>query len=104
PLTLVAVEPRGLERLVTMSAKTVSGRRSRLRVDVESDGRYVIGGTLGIRSRTRGLSRTASDPRAVLEAAWGAALADAGIDWQPSSGFSAAGNPGRTLLAEVKSA
>jgi D-alanyl-D-alanine carboxypeptidase/D-alanyl-D-alanine-endopeptidase (penicillin-binding protein 4) len=104
PLTLVNVEPEGLERLVRVTAKTVSGRRSRIRVDVESDGRYVIGGTLGIRSGTRWLSRTASDPKAVLEAAWGAALADAGIEWQPSSGVSSGGAHGRTLLAEVKSA
>jgi D-alanyl-D-alanine carboxypeptidase/D-alanyl-D-alanine-endopeptidase (penicillin-binding protein 4) len=104
PLVLVGQEPEGIERLVTISAKTVSGRRSRLRVDGAPNGHYVIGGTLGISAGSRRIARAASDPRAILEAAWAAALAEAGIAWQPVSGLSSTSLAGKTVLAEVKSA
>ncbi len=104
PLVLVGHEPEGIERLVTITAKTASGRRSRLRVDGAANGHYVIGGTLGISAGARRIARAASDPRAILEAAWGAALADAEIEWQSASGLSSPGLASKTVLAEIKSA
>ena len=84
---------------MTITAKTVAGRRSRLRVDGAPNGRYVIGGTLGISAGARRITRAANDPRAILQAAWGAALADAGIEWQPASGLSAPGLASNAVLA-----
>ena len=104
PLTLVGFAPEGADRLVTIKAKTAKGRRSRLRVEELPNGRYVIGGTLGVRAGARHVARAVTDPRGLLEAAWGAALEQVGIEWKPSSGLSSPA-PGTTnLLAEVRSA
>ena len=102
PIQLVGTSPHGVTALFDIKAKTVSGRRSRLRVESQKDGRYLIAGTMGTRSRTRTLVRAASDVQSLLEATWRTALADAGIQWTPASGVGTrTGMP--LVLAEVHS-
>lgn len=102
---VVASAPEGMERIVDIKARTVSGSRDRLRILVTAAGRYEVTGTIGHRRRGRTYSATAASPRLVLEAAWGAALARAGIEWTPSDALSP--TESRTAgeaLAEVVSA
>jgi D-alanyl-D-alanine carboxypeptidase/D-alanyl-D-alanine-endopeptidase (penicillin-binding protein 4) len=73
--------PAGVSSLVDIKAKTVAGRRSRLSVRKAPDGRFVVVGTIGIRSRTRWLTVTAHDPKALVGAIWDRALALADIEW-----------------------
>jgi len=73
--------PAGVASLIDIKAKTVSGRRSRLSVRKAPDGRLVVMGTIGIRSRTRWMTLTAHDPKALVGAIWGRALALADIEW-----------------------
>lgn len=101
---LVGEAPSGVGELVTVKAKTVSGRRSRLRYQAAPGGRYVVSGTIGIRSRTRWFTTNVSDPRVLLEASWSRALAGAGIDWKRASGLAApSAATTNTVLAEVSS-
>lgn len=97
--------PEGMERIVDIRARTVAGSKDRLRILVTASGRYEVSGTIGTRRRGRTYSATAANPRLVLEAAWGAALARAGIEWAPSDALS---SPGARMtgeaLAEVVSA
>lgn len=102
-LQLLGASPEGAGRLFVVTATTVQGRRSRLRVEARSDGKYLIAGTLGIRAGPRGLSRAATDTRALLEAVWAHALAGAGIEWTPAPGLLGAVGP-LSVLAEVRSA
>lgn len=101
---LVAESPLGVGDLVEIRAKTVAGRRSRLRYQIAPGGRYLVLGTIGTRARTRWFTSTASDPRSLLEAAWGRALSVAGVEWQRASGL-AAPSPVTTqsVIAEVSS-
>ena len=78
---LVAESPAGVGELIDIRAKTVVGRRARLRYNHTPDGRYIVTGSIGTRSRTRWFSTPAPDPRALLEASWARALRDVGIDW-----------------------
>lgn len=73
--------PAGVSTLVDIKARTVAGRRSRLSVRKAPGGRFVVAGTIGIRSRTRWLTVTAHDPKALVGAIWGRALALADIEW-----------------------
>jgi serine-type D-Ala-D-Ala carboxypeptidase/endopeptidase (penicillin-binding protein 4) len=100
---LVGESPIGIGELVSITAKTVTGRRTRLKLQAVG-GRYVIAGTIGTRARTRRFSTTAHDPRILVEASWARALRQAGIEWQRASGISAL-SPAttRTVLAEVAS-
>jgi D-alanyl-D-alanine carboxypeptidase/D-alanyl-D-alanine-endopeptidase (penicillin-binding protein 4) len=100
---LVGESPDGIGELVTITAKTVSGRRSRLKLQA-AGGRYIVAGTIGTRSRTRRFSTPAHDPRILLEASWARALRQAGIEWQRASSISAL-SPAttKTVLAEVSS-
>ena len=101
---LIGAAPAGSDRLFEVVAKTVSGRRSRLRVEPQRDGRYLIAGTLGIRTRARGLTRAATDTRTLLEAIWTQALERAGIDWRPSAAVgTTAATTTPTVLAQVQS-
>jgi D-alanyl-D-alanine carboxypeptidase/D-alanyl-D-alanine-endopeptidase (penicillin-binding protein 4) len=102
PVELIDAAPAGAGRLFTVTAKTVNGRRSRLRVEARPDGRYLIAGTLGIRSRLRTVSRAATDTRTVLEAVWAQALERAGIEWSPAAAVGDP-DPGTVTLAEVHS-
>ncbi len=101
---LVGEAPTGAGELITVKAKTVSGRRSRLRYQAAAGGRYVVTGTIGIRSRTRWFTTNVSDPRVLLEASWSRALAQAGIEWQRASGLSSpVATTTKTVLAQVSS-
>ena len=100
-----ASSPGGLEHLVTINAKTVAGTRDRLRINVTPDGRYLVSGSIGNRSRVRRYAGTARNSRAVLEATWRSALQTAGIEWvqTPALG-SPASTFGQLTLAEIVSA
>ena len=102
-VAITAVAPQGIDQLFTVTATTLNGRRSRLRVEPQANGGYHIAGTLGIRSRPRRVVRTATDPRAVLEAAWTGALKNAGIEWSPSTGMGGGALASPSVLAEMSS-
>jgi D-alanyl-D-alanine carboxypeptidase/D-alanyl-D-alanine-endopeptidase (penicillin-binding protein 4) len=105
PPRLVASTPDGMAGLVDISARTVSGRRDRLRVLVTAEGRYQVTGTIGVGRRGHTYSGTAANPRLVLGAAWQAALDRAGIAWTPANSLSQPGSiPAVLTLAEVVSA
>jgi D-alanyl-D-alanine carboxypeptidase/D-alanyl-D-alanine-endopeptidase (penicillin-binding protein 4) len=102
---VVASSPEGMERIVEIKARTVSGSRDRLRILVTEGGRYQVTGTIGTRRRSRVYSAPAANPKTVLEAAWAAALLRAGIQWNAGTALTgplslAAGQ----TLAEVVSA
>ena len=101
---LVETAPEAITSLVTVTATTKSGRRSRLGLSRRKDGGWIVSGTIGVRASQRRLTAVASDPKVVLNAVWGAALARAGISWNraPSIGAPPAGEP--QILAEVASA
>jgi D-alanyl-D-alanine carboxypeptidase/D-alanyl-D-alanine-endopeptidase (penicillin-binding protein 4) len=102
--TLVSESPIGVGELVEIRAKTVAGRRSRLRYQVVSGGRYVVSGTIGTRARTRRFTSTAHDPGALLEASWARALRGSGIEWQRTSAIAARPVAAAwTVMAEVSS-
>ncbi len=101
---LVGESPAGVGDLIEIRAKTVAGRSSRLRYQLASGGRYIVTGRIGVRARTRRFTTTALDPRAILQASWGRALRDAGIDWQRTSAISAtSAATSRSVLAMVSS-
>jgi D-alanyl-D-alanine carboxypeptidase/D-alanyl-D-alanine-endopeptidase (penicillin-binding protein 4) len=101
---LAGESPVGAGELVEIRARTVPGRRSRLRYQIQAGGRYLVLGSIGTGARTRWFTSTAPDPRALLEATWARALRQAGIDWQRASGISApAGAVAPAVLAEVAS-
>src|SRR5918995_4257780 len=101
---LVETAPQGITSLVTVSATTKAGRRSRLRLSRRKDGGWVVSGTIGVRASARRLTAVASDPKVVLNAVWGSALAKAGISWNraPTASRPQEGTP--QVLAEVASA
>lgn len=101
---LVETAPQGITSLVTVTATTKAGRRSRLGLSRRKDGGWVVSGTIGVRASSRRLTAVASDPKVVLNAVWGSALARAGISWNraPYIGAPPEGEP--QILAEVASA
>jgi D-alanyl-D-alanine carboxypeptidase/D-alanyl-D-alanine-endopeptidase (penicillin-binding protein 4) len=101
---LVETAPQGITSLVTVTATTKKGRRSRLRLSRRKDGGWIVSGTIGARASSRRLTAVASDPKVVLNAVWGSALAKAGISWNrtPSATRPPDGEP--QILAEVASA
>ena len=101
---LVAESPLGVSDLIEIKARTVAGKRNRLRYQSASGGRYVVSGTIGTRARIRSFTSTTHDPQALLEVSWARALRDAGIEWQRTPGLGApAGTAEATVLAEVDS-
>ncbi len=100
---LVETAPSAISSLVTVTAKTRSGRRSRLSLGRRSDGGWVVSGTIGVRAAPRRLTAVASNPKVVLDAVWGSALARAGITWSraPRRGRLPEATP--QILAEVSS-
>ena len=101
---LVRESPAGVGELVDITAKTSSGKRTKLRYSLVAGGHYLVSGVIGIRARARSFSTPVADPRVMLEASWARALRLAGIDWQRASGIApttAATAP--TTLAEVSS-
>lgn len=79
---LTSAEPLGVGSMLRITAKTVAGRRNHLHLSAQSDGSWLLSGTLGSRAGSRTYAVTASKPLAVLHAVWAAALDRAGIDWQ----------------------
>lgn len=101
---LIAEAPAGVGALVSIRARTVAGKRSRLTLAPTSSGGWIVGGTIGVGARPRGFTAVASDPKAVLARAWATALVGAGIEWiQDARPTSRMPGPISTVLAEVTS-
>ena len=101
---LAGEAPAGVGALVSVRARTVAGRRSRLTLAPTPSGGWVVGGTIGVSSNPRGFTTVASDPKEVLARAWATALVTAGIDWvQEGRSPSRLPGPIATVLAEVTS-
>jgi D-alanyl-D-alanine carboxypeptidase len=101
---LVETSPAGLEALVDVHATTVAGYRSRLSIRRMADGGYLINGSIGVNASVRRLVTVASDPKAILAAAWARALQDAGIEWDRSPNPITIEGDATDVLAEVTSA
>jgi len=101
---LVETAPEGITSLVTVTATTKAGRRSRLGLSRRKDGGWIVSGTIGVRASQRRLTAVASDPKVVLNAVWGSALARAGISWNRASYIGAPPEGEPQILAEVASA
>jgi len=102
--TVVTSVPDGMASLVTIEARTVAGRRDRLRILAARGGGYTVQGTIGVDARRRYYAGTARDLRPVVEAAWEAALIQAGITWVRTGAIGTASPaPGQLSLAEVVS-
>jgi serine-type D-Ala-D-Ala carboxypeptidase/endopeptidase (penicillin-binding protein 4) len=99
---VVESAPDGIGGLVTMKATTRSGRRARLVLRARPGGGWVVSGTIGLRAAPRRLTAVAADPKGVLTAVWGSALARAGIVWNRSLTAAEAEGPAR-VMAEVAS-
>jgi D-alanyl-D-alanine carboxypeptidase/D-alanyl-D-alanine-endopeptidase (penicillin-binding protein 4) len=99
---VIATAPLGIGPLVTVSATTSSGRRARIRLGARKGG-WVVTGKIGIRAGSRRLAATSSDPKAVLDAAWGMALSQAGIVWNRSAKMPISLDGSPRVLAEVAS-
>lgn len=95
--------PDGIGTMVSVTATTRAGRRSRLALRTRADGGWVVTGTIGVRAAPRRLTAVAADPRAVLSAVWAGALKRAGIDWNPSAFIGPPPAGGPQVLAEVSS-
>ena len=100
---ILETAPDGISKMVTVTARTRSGRRSRLALSARPDGSWILSGTIGVRAAARRLTAVARDPRAVLNAVWAGALQRAGIDWNPSPYIGAPPTGGPQVLAEVSS-
>jgi serine-type D-Ala-D-Ala carboxypeptidase/endopeptidase (penicillin-binding protein 4) len=99
---IIETAPLGIGSLVTTTATTGRGRRSRVRLRPRKGG-WVVTGTLGLRAGSRRLAATAGDPKAVLDAAWGMALSRAGIVWNRSAKMPVPLDGSPRVLAEVAS-
>ena len=100
---VIETAPDGIRSMVTVTATTRSGRRSRLALRPRAGGGWVVTGTIGVRATPRRLTAVTRDPRAVLSAVWGSALRRAGIVWNPSPFIGAPPTGGPQVLAEVSS-
>jgi PBP4 family serine-type D-alanyl-D-alanine carboxypeptidase len=100
---LIETAPRGITSLVTVTATTAKGRRSRLRLRPRSGGGWLVTGTIGMRAAPRRLTAVTSDPKLVLGAVWAGALKRAGIVWSKTARTKAPLDASRRVLAEVAS-
>jgi D-alanyl-D-alanine carboxypeptidase/D-alanyl-D-alanine-endopeptidase (penicillin-binding protein 4) len=100
---LIEAAPAGISSLVTVSATTRSGRRSRLRLVPRRGGGWVVTGSIGVRATPRRLTSAVSDPKLVLGAVWGSALRKAGVIWKKSSKGKITLDATPRVLAEVAS-
>jgi PBP4 family serine-type D-alanyl-D-alanine carboxypeptidase len=100
---LVEVAPEGIRSLVTVTATTRSGRRTRLRLAQRRGGGWVVTGTIGMRAAPRRLTAAATDPKVVLGAVWATALRRAGITWNRSGKMKTTLDGTPRVLAEVAS-
>jgi PBP4 family serine-type D-alanyl-D-alanine carboxypeptidase len=103
PVRLIETAPDGISSLVSITATTTSGRRSRLRLKPRTRGGWVITGSIGVRAAPRRLTATTRDPKAVLAAAWGTALKKAGIAWNRAGKTTEPLDGSLKVLAEVVS-
>lgn len=103
PARLIETAPNGIGSLVSVTATTGSGRRSRLRLRPRRGGGWVVTGTIGVRAAPRRLTAVASDPKAVLGAVWATALRRAGIVWDRSAKTPTPLDGSLKVLAEVAS-
>jgi D-alanyl-D-alanine carboxypeptidase/D-alanyl-D-alanine-endopeptidase (penicillin-binding protein 4) len=99
---VIETAPLGIGALVSTTATTGRGRRSRIRLRPRKGG-WVVTGTIGIRAAARRLAATASDPKMVLDAAWATALSKAGVVWNRSAKMPAPLDGTPQVLAEVTS-
>ncbi len=105
PPTIAYALPDGAEALVRISARTVAGRKARLSLTSLGDGGWELGGTIGLYTRRAGASAIADRPERVLECAWAAALARAGVHWNREAPLvHAAPTDAARALAELRSA
>ena len=95
--------PTGVGSLVEVTATTVAGRRSSLHFSPLKNGHWLVSGRIGLHGAPRRFESVATDPSAVLEAAWQHATAAAGIQWLKASAMSAPGVSDKRVLAEVAS-
>ena len=100
---LIETAPRGIGSLITVTATTRSGRRSRLRLRPRAGGGWVVAGTIGVRAAPRRLTAVTSDPKAVLRVVWANALRRAGIVWNRSAKMQEPLDGSVRVLAEVSS-
>jgi D-alanyl-D-alanine carboxypeptidase/D-alanyl-D-alanine-endopeptidase (penicillin-binding protein 4) len=100
---LIETAPNGIGSMVSVTATTGSGRRSRLRLRPRSGGGWVITGTIGVRAAPRRLTAVASDPKAVLAAVWATSLGRAGIVWDRAGKTLTPLDGSLKILAEVAS-
>jgi serine-type D-Ala-D-Ala carboxypeptidase/endopeptidase (penicillin-binding protein 4) len=103
PARLIETAPNGIGSLVSVTATTRSGRRSRLRLRPRRGGGWVITGTIGVRAAPRRLTAVASDPKAVLGAVWATAVRKAGIVWDKTAKTPTPLDGSLKVLAEVAS-
>ncbi|HJR15350.1 MAG TPA: D-alanyl-D-alanine carboxypeptidase/D-alanyl-D-alanine-endopeptidase [Gemmatimonadales bacterium] len=100
---LIEAAPTGVSSLVSVTAVTRSGRRSRLKLKPRAGGGWVVAGTIGVRAAPRRLTTTTRDPKVVLTAVWGVALKKAGIVWNRARKATEPLDGSRKVLAEVTS-
>lgn len=100
---IVAEAPNGVSNIVSVTATTSSGTRSRLKFSALAGGRYAVSGKIGLHASPRAYAAVANNPTAVLEAVWQRATALAGIEWVKTPGMSSRTVPNQRVLAEVVS-
>jgi D-alanyl-D-alanine carboxypeptidase/D-alanyl-D-alanine-endopeptidase (penicillin-binding protein 4) len=100
---LIETAPNGIRSLVSVTATTGSGRRSRLRLRPRKGGGWVVTGTIGVRAAPRRLTAVTTDPKAVLGAVWATALQRAGIVWNRAGKTLTPLDGSLKVLAEVAS-
>ena len=100
---LIQTAPNGIASLVSVTATTAGGRKSRLSLRPRSGGGWVVTGTIGIRARPRRLTTVTRDPKAVLGAVWATALRKAGIVWDRTGKTQTPLDASLKVLAEVAS-
>ena len=100
---IISEAPLGIASLVTVKATTVAGSRSSLKFSALPGGKYLVTGRIGVRAGSRRYVGVPSDPRIVLDAAWHAATARAGIQWVQSPAIASAIPGERRVLAEIAS-
>lgn len=94
--------PSGAASLVTVNARTVSGRTNRLTIRSQGDG-WLVSGTIGVNASPRRYTFVAHNPVAVVEAAWSSALERVGISWDRAASVASFPRSDPRVLAEVVS-
>jgi PBP4 family serine-type D-alanyl-D-alanine carboxypeptidase len=100
---LTETAPRGINSLISVTATTGSGRRSRLKLRPRAGGGWVVAGTIGVRAAPRRLTAVTTDPKAVVGAVWATALRRAGIVWNRNARMQEPLDGSVRVLAEVAS-